>query len=52
MTGRETRDRLPGTLAANLLAVQRGAFMLRVHDVGETRDMLRVLKEIETCGIH
>jgi dihydropteroate synthase len=52
MTGRETRDRLPGTLAANLLAVQRGAFMLRVHDVGETRDMLRVLKEIETRGIH
>ena len=52
MTGRETRDRLAGTLAANLLAVQRGAFMLRVHDVGETRDMLRVLKEIETRGLH
>lgn len=52
MTGRGTADRLAGTLAANLLAVQNGAFMLRVHDVGATRDMLSVLQEIEIRGIH
>ena len=52
MTGREIKDRLAGTIAANLVAVERGAFMLRVHDVAETRDALRVLKEIETRGIH
>ena len=52
MTGRDVADRLPGTLAANLLAVERGAFMLRVHDVAETRDMLRVLQEIQNSGTH
>lgn len=52
MTSRAIEDRLAGTLAANLIAVQRGAFMLRVHDVRETCDALRVLKEIETRGVH
>ena len=52
MTGRDVADRLSGTLAANLLAVERGAFMLRVHDVAETRDMLRVLQEIQNSGTH
>ncbi len=52
MTSRVIEDRLAGTLAANLIAVQRGAFMLRVHDVRETCDALRVLKEIETRGVH
>jgi len=52
MTGRETADRLAGTLAANLVAVQQGASMLRVHDVRETRDMLSVLQEIKVRGIH
>lgn len=52
MTGRDVADRLSGTLAANLLAVERGAFMLRVHDVAETRDTLRVLQEIQNSGIH
>jgi dihydropteroate synthase len=52
MTGRDTADRLAGTLAANLVAVQRGASILRVHDVRETRDMLSVLREIDLRGIH
>ena len=52
MTGRETGNRIPGTLAANMLAVQNGAKALRVHDVGETRDMLMVLQEITARGIH
>ena len=43
MTGRDVEQRLSGTLASNLLAVQGGASFLRVHDVAETRDMLSVL---------
>jgi dihydropteroate synthase len=34
--------RLPGSLAAALFAVSRGATILRVHDVGETIQALRV----------
>jgi dihydropteroate synthase len=52
MTGRDASDRLAGTLAANLIAVQNGATFLRVHDVKETRDMLAVQQEITLRGIH
>lgn len=52
MTGRDAGDRLAGTLAANLIAVQNGATFLRVHDVKETRDMLSVQQEITLRGIH
>jgi len=34
--------RLPGSLAAALFAVSRGAAILRVHDVAETRQALRL----------
>ena len=43
ITGRGADDRLAGSLAAALLAVQRGARIVRVHDVAATRDMLEVL---------
>jgi dihydropteroate synthase len=42
LTGREVRDRLAGSLAAAVLAVERGARVVRVHDPAETRDALRV----------
>ncbi|MBX3666752.1 MAG: dihydropteroate synthase, partial [Burkholderiales bacterium] len=32
----------PGSVAAALLAAQRGATILRVHDVAATRDALAV----------
>ncbi|WP_049889051.1 dihydropteroate synthase [Natronolimnohabitans innermongolicus] len=35
---RETDDRLPVSLAATSLAVERGAHVIRTHDVVETRD--------------
>jgi len=35
-------ERLPGSLAAALLAVERGARIVRVHDVRETVQALRV----------
>lgn len=43
ITGRGAGDRLAGSLAAVLLAVQRGARIVRVHDVAATRDVLAVL---------
>lgn len=44
LTSQNVENRLPGTLAANLLAVENGATILRVHDVGETRDTLLVYR--------
>jgi dihydropteroate synthase len=46
LTGRTVGDRLPGSLAAAILAVQRGATLLRVHDVAATRDVLTVLDAV------
>ncbi|MGY1642730.1 dihydropteroate synthase [Geodermatophilus sp. SYSU D00703] len=46
LTGRPVGDRLPGSLAAALVAVQRGASVLRVHDVAATRDVLTVLDAV------
>ena len=39
-------ERLGGTVAASLLAVQKGADIVRVHDVQEVRQALRVLKAV------
>ncbi|WP_299944444.1 dihydropteroate synthase [uncultured Microbulbifer sp.] len=46
---REVGLRLPGSLALAMLAAQRGARILRVHDVAETVDVLR-LRQIVDCG--
>jgi dihydropteroate synthase len=46
LTGRTVGDRLPGSLAAAIVAVQRGATLLRVHDVAATRDVLTVLDAV------
>lgn len=51
-TGRDVADRLAGTVVANVLSVQQGAKLLRVHDVRETIDMLKVYREISGSGIH
>jgi dihydropteroate synthase len=42
LTGKPERDRVAATVAANVLAFEQGATMFRVHDVGPTRDALRV----------
>jgi len=42
ITGRDTGERLAGSLAAALLALLGGARILRVHDVKETRDLVLV----------
>jgi dihydropteroate synthase len=40
--GRPEGERLPGTIATNVLAFERGATVFRVHDVAEVADALRV----------
>jgi dihydropteroate synthase len=40
--GRGTDDRLPGTIATNVIAYERGASVFRVHDVAAVGDALRV----------
>jgi dihydropteroate synthase len=47
LTGRPAEDRLAASLAAALLAVERGARIVRVHDVAATRDALAVLAAFE-----
>jgi dihydropteroate synthase len=47
ITGRGADDRLAASLAAALLAAQRGARIVRVHDVAATRDALEVLAALE-----
>jgi dihydropteroate synthase len=42
ITGRAVDDRLAGSLAMALIALQAGAAILRVHDVKETRDVIAV----------
>ena len=43
----EPHERLAGSIAANVLAVQAGAAIIRVHDVAETVQALRVVAAIE-----
>ncbi|GAA0679444.1 dihydropteroate synthase [Natronoarchaeum mannanilyticum] len=38
IVGRDTDERLPVSLAATSMAVERGARVIRTHDVAETRD--------------
>ena len=42
ITGRGADERLPASLAMALLSLQGGATILRVHDVRETRDVVRI----------
>lgn len=42
LTGREAGDRVAASVAAALIAVQQGAAIVRVHDVRETVDALKV----------
>jgi dihydropteroate synthase len=42
ITGRPEGDRLAGTIATNVMALERGARVFRVHDVREVADALAV----------
>ncbi len=42
ITGRETAERMPATLATVVMGYERGAEVFRVHDVAPARDALAV----------
>ena len=48
ITGRSVDERMPASLAAALAAVARGVAIVRVHDVRETVDALRVWRAVES----
>ncbi|MDH0738713.1 dihydropteroate synthase [Achromobacter spanius] len=50
-TGRPIGDRLPGSIAAALACVSRGASIVRVHDVAATVDALKVWHAAEQGAI-
>lgn len=49
-TGRPVEERAVGSAAAALLAAERGATVLRVHDVAATRDALAVWQAMRLAG--
>jgi len=46
LTGRDVEHRAAGSAAAALIAVQKGAMIVRVHDVAATRDALAVWQAV------
>jgi len=52
LTGRsDPHDRIHGSLAAHLIAAQRGAMLLRVHDVAATIDALKVWNAVAAMPV-
>ena len=50
ITGRQDpAARVFASVAAHLIAVQRGASIVRVHDVGATKDALRLWRAVAAC---
>lgn len=45
--GKKAEDRLYGSLAVAALAVEKGVSILRVHDVMETKDIVRTVQAVE-----
>ena len=50
VTDRDVADRLAGSLAGLAVAVWRGAHVLRVHDVRESRDAVRVVTALRKAA--
>lgn len=50
VTGREPKDRLAAGIAAHVLAMVKGARILRVHDVAATRDAVAIYNAVEAAG--
>ena len=52
LTGRdEAKARVHGSVAAHLIAAQRGAMLLRVHDVAATVDALKVWQAVDAVPV-
>ncbi len=50
LTGRYVSDRIYGSVAAALIAVQNGAKIIRVHDVAATVDALKIWNAVSKQG--
>ena len=50
LTGRDVGERMPAGVAAALLAVDRGAHIVRTHDVGPTVDAFRIRQAVIEAG--
>lgn len=50
LTGRPASERVIGSVTSALIAVQRGARIVRVHDVAATRDALKVWEAVAGQG--
>jgi dihydropteroate synthase len=48
LTGRDTNERVAPSIAAAILAADRGARIIRVHDVQETVDALKIWEAVQT----
>lgn len=49
VTGREPKERLAAGIAAHVLAMVKGARILRVHDVAATRDAVAIYNAVEVA---
>ncbi|MBY6192273.1 dihydropteroate synthase [Marinobacter hydrocarbonoclasticus] len=47
VTGRDVNERLPASLAAATISAMKGASILRVHDVRETVDAVRIVTAVK-----
>jgi dihydropteroate synthase len=50
LTGRQVDERLAGSIAANIIAYERGARVFRVHDVSPTVDALKVAAAVRSAA--
>lgn len=50
ITGRDISERLPASLAAATISAMKGASVIRVHDVRETVDAVKVVTAMEEAG--
>jgi dihydropteroate synthase len=51
VTGRPVAERMVASVTAALLAAQAGAAIVRVHDVGATRDALAIWNAVREAGL-
>ena len=50
LLGREVNERLPASLAAAVMCIERGAKIVRAHDVKETVDVVRFAHAVRQSG--
>ena len=50
LTGKDTQERVAPSVAAAIMAADRGAKIIRVHDVPETVDALKLWEAVEYLG--